>query len=100
MWKCSPVGSSTRNANTTTTWIQYDATYPAWSTAGDRPANAPAIARPANAWSRSCAMPASLSAKSAKRKPSNIRSVTTIAVISDRTSSASRLGSRRAGGRT
>ena len=55
-----------------------------------RPATAPkavrAIASPAKANDRSCAIPGSAGALSAKRKPSNRKSVTMIAAISDRIS--------------
>ena len=97
MWKCSPAGSSTRNASTVSIWIQYDAWYPAASQSGDRPENRSAIASPTKANDRSCAIPGSAGALSAKRKPSNRKSVTMIAAISDRIRSASRLRSSRGG---
>ena len=71
MWKCSPTGRITRKLSTVSIWIQYDAWYPAASWSGDSPENIRAIASPAKANDRSCAIPGSAGTLSAKRKPSN-----------------------------
>ena len=53
MWKCSPTGSSTRNANTVSICSQYDSCQPARSVPSGRPANVDASAEPTTAKLRS-----------------------------------------------
>ena len=82
MWKCSPSGSSTRKASTMSICIQYE--HVAGVSAPCAARRTPWRARRRRRRSvRSWAMAGSRSARSAKRKPSNAKSVTMIARISD-----------------